>query len=407
LKERSDTLLIKIYVDDLDKTLIQAANKQLDDYLEFYFHPYDSLQEDYIIEAIFPTYLYRQNKEKCIEIAQELREWIKDSNMHTLTPLHEYALCSILWDLKQYDDDENGLLTRPDETEEDITSDKENKENDNFTLEDLKDLYFYLENCFEDYDFYDAAEYFEYAISDPNFEKRTNVNLKDYKDLAPKDIVEKYEDTKELHFVLKSMLKDIVTIEKQNGQIFTDIKANVQKDKILIADISLEIEEGDIIKRALSNGYVEEYIVVETFCFERKYGISAHYELEVRKLTSMNPTSSNGATNYYNIDRSVNTINGGNNNRLNKHTTDNSTNYIYTKSEVTVFDQIREKINESEIDELERNELLFQVDELEESINTPTFISRYQKFISSAANHMTIIAPLIPELTKLLSNVNM
>lgn len=407
--------MIRIYLgDDIDKSLVRRANNQLNEYLDFHFHPYDSLSdkasilqsddifEEFVFLEICPPHLYRQNKKKCIEKVLELREWIRDSSEHTLTPLHEYILCSALNVLKEYDEDTDGLLTRGSEenTEEEIEKKDDLEEED--TSWNLRDLHFYLENCFEDYDFYDAEDYFQYAINNPNFEQEANVDLTQYKELVTWDVVKEYEEVKELRFMLKSMMRDIVTLEKQNGEIYKNIKANIQKETIRILDTSLIIEEGDTITRLLSNGHMEEYIVMQSDCFGKRYGIPEHYELTVRKLTSMSNIDSPGSVHYNFVDHSVNTINGGSNNRFNKSSTDNSTNLVYTKSELTVFDELRNKFSEAQIDEVERTELLSQVDQLEESVDTPNFISRYQKFISSAADHMTLIGPLIPALTELI-----
>ncbi|MBZ6485095.1 hypothetical protein [Priestia aryabhattai] len=139
---------------------------------------------------------------------------------------------------------------------------------------------------------------------------------------------------------------------------------------------------------------------MDSSCFERKYGIPEHYKLEVRKLNSLGDSNTPGSITIF--DRSINTINGGSNNRFNKNSTDHSTNLIYTKTNITIFDEIRKKLNEAQLNQTKKVELLSQVEDLEEAVDTPNFINRYQKFISSAADHMTVIGPLIPALTELI-----
>lgn len=95
------------------------------------------------------------------------------------------------------------------------------------------------------------------------------------------------------------------------------------------------------------------------------------------------------------------TINvGGFNARVNLHSTDNSTN-TYIASEIDVFDNLRNLLVHS-VPLEQRSELLARVNEMEGSVGTPTFVTRYNAFIQAAANHMTILAPLIPSLSSLL-----
>jgi hypothetical protein len=46
--------------------------------------------------------------------------------------------------------------------------------------------------------------------------------------------------------------------------------------------------------------------------------------------------------------------------------------------------------------------ILKSINEMKDSAGTPRFVDKYNAFIQSAANHMTIIAPFIPLLTKIL-----
>ena len=108
--------------------------------------------------------------------------------------------------------------------------------------------------------------------------------------------------------MFKNLMKDKVNLLKQNGEVYENLKANVEQDKILISGISIIIEEGDTIIRTLSNNHTEEYIVMGSSCFERKYGIPEHYKLEVRKLNSLGDSNTPGSITIF--DRSINTING-------------------------------------------------------------------------------------------------
>lgn len=388
--------MIKIYIQNIEEAFLKEANKKLKELLDFYFFPYDDDSgEEFVIEGIFPQHLYRTNKEKCINTAFELREYVSDLSIHSLTPLQEYALVNILWTIKEIDEDLIGNNPQIVSDEKDVESDK----NSGSTLEDLNDINFFLEKCFQDYDFYQVEKTFDDFFKDPSLQKFATINLEEYKDLVSEDIFQEYLRIKEMHIMFNNLMIDKVSLEKQNGEVISNIQSSVQGNKIYIVDSSLEIEEGDRITRILSNGLKEGYIVTNSVFYEKHFSIPSHYELKVRKETAIEYTQFQPTT-Y--IDNSTNTFNGDNN-RVNKHANDYSTNFSVKKTETTVFNQLREIISESEIPQNERTEIITQIDELEESVGKPSFLEKYQNFITAAANHMTLISPFIPELTKLLS----
>jgi len=95
--------------------------------------------------------------------------------------------------------------------------------------------------------------------------------------------------------MLSGMLKDKVTLIKQDGTEITDIKANVQTKIIFIEDGRLPIEEGDKLVRYLSNGLSESYLVLDRGYYEKQMGFDAHYQVKVvkettRELTKPAPT---------------------------------------------------------------------------------------------------------------------
>lgn len=66
-----------------------------------------------------------------------------------------------------------------------------------------------------------------------------------------------------------------------------------------------------------------------------------------------------------------------------------------------VFDALRKKAEQVPNNE----ELKERISDMENSIGTKSFAEKYNAFIQSAANHMTLFAPLIPALTQLLSQI--
>jgi hypothetical protein len=88
----------------------------------------------------------------------------------------------------------------------------------------------------------------------------------------------------------------------------------------------------------------------------------------------------------------------GDNARVNNNSTDNSTNAVTTES---LFVQMRERAA-AIADDRERADIIELISELEQTKGSTEFLGKYQRFIATAANHMTLFTPFIPLLTKLL-----
>jgi hypothetical protein len=81
-----------------------------------------------------------------------------------------------------------------------------------------------------------------------------------------------------------SLMKDTVSLLKKNGEKTNGIRAGVQKRKIFIDRSDILIETGDLIQRKMSNGGEETYEVIDPGFYERHGGITAHYQMDVKKL---------------------------------------------------------------------------------------------------------------------------
>lgn len=90
----------------------------------------------------------------------------------------------------------------------------------------------------------------------------------------------------------------------------------------------------------------------------------------------------------------------GTNNRFNLGSIDNSSN-THAQTTNTVFESLRAAIPDQTSKEL-RSELLNRIEQMEQAVGKPTFSSRYNDFIQSAANHLAIFAPMLPALSALL-----
>ena len=118
------------------------------------------------------------------------------------------------------------------------------------------------------------------------------------------------------------MMRDKLTLVKQDGSRIEDLKGSVQKGKIIIMRGDISIEPDDELHRAMPAGKFEEYIVVEPNFRQGLHGIPSHYQAEVRRKTQSNFVT--GAT------PGAHTINYnlyGANSRVNNDSIDNSRNF--------------------------------------------------------------------------------
>jgi hypothetical protein len=87
--------------------------------------------------------------------------------------------------------------------------------------------------------------------------------------------------------------------------------------------------------------------------------------------------------------------------RVNIQSQDHSVNISHQTTE-NVFADMRQVIQTHIENEQERTLILNELDELETAKGTDSFIQKYQGFIASAANHISILSPFIPALTQML-----
>jgi hypothetical protein len=194
--------------------------------------------------------------------------------------------------------------------------------------------------------------------------------------------------------MFKRFLTDIVNIHKEDGRKFNKIKACVQTNVILIDDVSIPIEIGDMIARQLPSG-VEEVYVVDDPGYQAGLGpVKAHYQIKAHRKGSEKSQSA-AKTITYNI--------SGNHTKVNINSQDFSTNITNAAPEA-IFTELRNLLEKNISDEKERLALLNGAGELQKSIGSKTFAEKYKQFIMLAANHMTLIAPFIPALTQYLSS---
>jgi hypothetical protein len=67
-----------------------------------------------------------------------------------------------------------------------------------------------------------------------------------------------------------------------------------------------------------------------------------------------------------------------------------------------VFEEMKKAIESNVQPEADRRKLLESVNDMEQSKGSPTFISKYKAFMSSASDHVTVLAPFLPGLAQML-----
>jgi hypothetical protein len=90
----------------------------------------------------------------------------------------------------------------------------------------------------------------------------------------------------------------------------------------------------------------------------------------------------------------------GTHSRVNIHSQDGSTNSSHVREKV--FADMRQVIQTRIQNEDERSQILNSLDEMEIAKDKDSFTQKYQNFIASAANHMSVLSPFIPALTQML-----
>lgn len=66
---------------------------------------------------------------------------------------------------------------------------------------------------------------------------------------------------------MRLLFRDLISVNlvKMNGEIYEDIKVNLQSEvnKLLTQEFKIPFEEGDFIERKLKNGIVEKYVILK------------------------------------------------------------------------------------------------------------------------------------------------
>ena len=198
------------------------------------------------------------------------------------------------------------------------------------------------------------------------------------------------EETAVMRNIFSRLPTEKVKIIKQDLSIIDGVDALVQSTMVFIQDGSINIEEGDTIERLLPSGAKEQFLVVDRGFYKGMRGIPDHYQITVERQSTYTKISRGQVINQYNI---------SNADKVNIHSTDNSTTYKISANELSIMETVRALSKGLE----NETEIIAAVDQMQDNVGKHGFAEKYNAFIQSVANHMTIFAPFIPALSALLT----
>ncbi|MCK4165246.1 hypothetical protein GO281_04811 [Ralstonia solanacearum] len=177
------------------------------------------------------------------------------------------------------------------------------------------------------------------------------------------------------------------------GEIRCRVKGAFTGSMILVSDTSADIRLGDEIRRQLPNGK-EEVFTVDDPTFYSSGPFGPHYQVKVSRPKVVEKNTGG----HYSVSVS------GNNARVNIHSNDHSVNLV---TDSDLFQKMRQTIEDKIGNATDRLEILKAIGHMESAKDDKvSFGKNYQAFISSAAAHMSIVAPFLPALGELLAKLH-
>lgn len=178
-------------------------------------------------------------------------------------------------------------------------------------------------------------------------------------------------------------LSEAVILIKENGQRLR-IFAEIQSKTAYIPDIDTPIEIDDIIERPRGS-VIDRFIVTEVLPWNSKLDDGSMFEPHIQVKIKPHRNSYHNNDTAINISGSIKAgnviINSGNSARISLSNNDK-------------FDELIRSLKESSADV----EIIRSVEDIRDSVGKPSFKAKYDAFISSLANHVTILQAVIPYL---------
>lgn len=187
---------------------------------------------------------------------------------------------------------------------------------------------------------------------------------------------------------LENFPTEEIEIFDEYGKYIANVKGFFGKKYLTITDVSIPIVEGQYIIRKLPNGVNEKYEIINSKYNKGNENVCDFYKLTLKKSTIKNKETKTIINNIYNCEK------------VNVDSIDNSVNIKLNNSEELILNEIKKILDSIQENNKEKKELF---DEMCKNIGKKTFLEKYQLFIASMADHITVLTPFIPFLTSLIN----
>lgn len=187
--------------------------------------------------------------------------------------------------------------------------------------------------------------------------------------------------------------EEIEILDNLGNQV-TKVKGLFRKEGLTITNVSIPIVEGEYVLRKLPNEINEKYIIINSKYNKGHGKICDFYKLKLQK-----EGLKEGLLVKEKYEKNVITNNFYNCEKVNIDSIDNTINVKLNNNEKEILKKIEQIIDN--IQNNKENRKLFE--EMCNSIGKKSFVEKYQSFISSMADHITILSPFIPFLTSLIN----
>ena len=168
---------------------------------------------------------------------------------------------------------------------------------------------------------------------------------------------------------LENFPTEEIEIFDEYGKYIANVKGFFGKEYLTITDVSIPIVEGQYIIRKLPNGVNEKYEIINSKYNKGNENVCDFYKLTLKKSTIKNKETKTIINNIYNCEK-------------------------------VILNEIKKILDSIQENNKEKKELF---DEMCKNIGKKTFLEKYQLFIASMADHITVLTPFIPFLTSLIN----
>ncbi|MYC33976.1 MAG: hypothetical protein F4X64_12480 [Chloroflexi bacterium] len=189
------------------------------------------------------------------------------------------------------------------------------------------------------------------------------------------------------------LFNDTITIVNSDGTKHEGIAAIVQKEKVTILDVSIPISTNGTIERLLPSGQLERLSIIDYHLSTGMGGIPDVYEISIEREGTRRAVTTQDPVNIH--------VSDSPQARINLNSTDQSRNSIIIEAQ-EIFARVRDLIKECVQDGDGQDQLLDMVDDMETSHQSGDYKTAYQRFMALAADHLTVLAPILPRLASLL-----